>query len=137
MARRKPAQLFLRGPLPETWLTSQIEGEPGAARAFAPRVDAAHQELMAQTRVRWQLYVDRVTGAMALIEGGGLPWIPGNGVGNSLTGYDLGLDEAMPAPQDIPVAILEKIARRFMSDHPSLFAVDSSSLVRRFLQLRR
>lgn len=57
----------------------------------------------------WNVWIDRRSGAVALVEGQGLPWIPASGVTTT--------------------ADLEAKARALMADHPNLFQVPASQLV--------
>jgi fibronectin type 3 domain-containing protein len=72
----------------------------------------------------WRFYIDRRSGGAALVEGQGLPWLPG--AGNSLdpaTVHGSGLGGAFTL-QD-----LEQKARAFISRYPGLFRVPASQLV--------
>ncbi len=69
----------------------------------------------------WVLLVDRSTGRPLLLEGQGIPWIPG---ANALSYEDLGLR----APE-VPLDWMEGKVLSFINTHPGLFGVDASDLV--------
>lgn len=87
-----------------------------------------------------KLYIDPRTGGPLAVDPDGLPWIPGTGVNNRLTRADmapfqsgLGVADFAADPPDgdgVNQAVLERIARKFMADHPAWFPVPASQLVR-------
>ncbi|HEX2251780.1 MAG TPA: Ig-like domain-containing protein [Thermoanaerobaculia bacterium] len=65
----------------------------------------------------WSFFVDRRSGGMALVEGQGIPWVPG--AGNALDAESFGAVDA---------ARLESLARGLMATYPSFFAVPAEQL---------
>lgn len=107
--------------------TSPLE-EPSLTRALASlEVLAFYDAFLQEHGTSWYLVLDRATGFPAALDGGGIPWIPGSGVGNSVTGRDLGLAPYIDG-RDVPVASVESIARDFMKMYPGLFGVREQDL---------
>jgi hypothetical protein len=73
----------------------------------------------------WVGYVDQRTGRLDYAEGGGIPWVPGRG--NSLTAGDVAGHLKGKAKPDL--AVLESIARDFLSGVAPMMGVDPKSLV--------
>ena len=72
----------------------------------------------------WSFYVDRRSGGMALVEGQGLPWIPGAGNGlDARAVHGSGPQGAFTARD------LEPRARLLMATYPNLFKVPNSQLL--------
>jgi trimeric autotransporter adhesin len=114
---------------PELWTTT--EGQPldqirseRAALAIQPVLEG-YDALLTETGGSWSLLFDRVSGAPILIEGSGIPFIPGSA--NRLTGKDLGLRERVEG-KDIPLGIVVRKAIKFIKAHPGLFTVDIKDL---------
>ncbi len=70
----------------------------------------------------WNASIDARNGRVESAEGTGVPWIPG--AGNRLRNEDLGLD----GKGEIDLALLEKLARKFLAEHAALFGVDGKEL---------
>ncbi len=103
----EPLQALVRAPAgfvatPAPRPLAAVETELSAATRAA--VDAFH----AAAGPEWSFYVDRRSGAMALVEGSGLPWITSG---------------------TASLAQLEAKARQLMAAHPQLFGVAGSQLV--------
>ncbi|MFN7972184.1 MAG: Ig domain-containing protein [Acidobacteriota bacterium] len=83
-------------------------------------IPSAATEAFRQFRARnggtWLMFVDRVTGSPAMIEGSGIPWIAGGG--NRLEGSSMPSRDAMVAK-----------ARAFMAANPGLLAARPEDLV--------
>ena len=81
--------------------------------------------------------IDLRTGGPLSVQPDGFPWIPGTGVNNKLTRddmaryhTDLAADPGDPPNADgVNQAVLERIAREFMSAHPGWFPVPQEQLV--------
>jgi hypothetical protein len=130
------------------WLRSQSRSLDGLVRsdprlfsndAMEPVAEAA-SELDAKT-VRawdlfqiaatgeWQAYSNRSTGRVEMVEGAGIPWIPGTG--NQLLRSDLAGLWALPPAEvsEIRLSTLERIARAFLPRVQVLLGVDPATLV--------
>jgi hypothetical protein len=93
--------------------------------AKGERLLAAFEAFEASAPGPWRIVWDRATGYAALLEGRGIPWIPGSA--NSLTPADLGLSEGAT----VPLELLEAKARAFLAANPDLLGVPADSLVLR------
>ncbi|HEY0781749.1 MAG TPA: hypothetical protein VGE98_04780, partial [Thermoanaerobaculia bacterium] len=74
---------------------------------------------------QWQALVDKRHGQVSLMEGSGIPWIPGKG--NNLTQSDLAAKTNGKGV--VSLASLEQIARTFLPQVQGLLGVDPKSLV--------
>ena len=93
-----------------------------AAKETSAPLAAAVDGLARRADGPWIALVDRATGRPVLLEGKGIPWIPGTA--NDLRPSDLGLKGA-----EIPLSAAEGLARAFLDEHPGLFGVDGRNLV--------
>jgi hypothetical protein len=77
----------------------------------------------------WQAYLNRSNGRVEMIEGAGIPWLPG--AGNPLVRADLaGLwDVPLAEDEEIRLSTLERIARAFLPRVQALLGVDPAALV--------
>lgn len=91
---------------------SRLEGAPRSAMA------AFFQQHSSQWEVRWDLRSDRPH----LVQGAGIPLIPGRG--NVLLPETVGL----PRRRELEVIDLEPLLRRFMDRFPEMFRVSGSEL---------
>jgi hypothetical protein len=73
---------------------------------------------------QWQLQIDRRTGRPALIEGSGLPWIPGEG--NRLSKSDL--REVLAPGAEVKRGTLVRLAKDFIRQYKELFGVEVADL---------
>jgi fibronectin type 3 domain-containing protein len=73
----------------------------------------------------WRLILDQMSGRVSMIEGQGIPWIPGKG--NNLSGRDLGLDAGVQG-KDVPEDVVAARALELVQQFPDLFGVPSSDL---------
>jgi hypothetical protein len=89
------------------------------------RVVSAFDRFTSLEAGEWRAVFDEYTGKFAFIEGSGIPWIPGTA--NDLTAADLGLPAEARLNQ-VPVEIVEALARGFMDDHPELLDVNPEDL---------
>ncbi len=112
---------------PETWLTSH--GQPLAqVRTLAPSVMAGDfDRFNAASGGNWSMTYDPITGKAQTLEGG-TPWIPGTGMGNTLTAADLGVSEYAAATNRVPVSVVSAKAMEFLKTYPGLFGVDPNDL---------
>ncbi|MEM7245737.1 MAG: hypothetical protein AAF533_10360 [Acidobacteriota bacterium] len=99
--------------LPFLW---QVQ-EPTDLAAARAELDEGWQRFLAEEGGRWWLRTDARTGRPSLIQGSGLPWIPGKG--NDLTWEALG-HQGTP-DRDVIRALLETKARELLASHPDLF----------------
>ncbi len=84
------------------------------------------------------VYLDQRTGGPAGVQPDGFPWIPGTGMNNRLTRADMAKYEAtlkasdrvrdVPDANGVNQAVLERIARDFMTAHPAWFPVPQNQL---------
>ncbi len=72
----------------------------------------------------WRFFVDRRSGGMALVEGPGLPWIPGRG-----NGLDPKANRGSGPGDVFTAGDLELKARALMAQYPNLFNVPDPQLV--------
>jgi fibronectin type 3 domain-containing protein len=120
--------------MPETWTTVQGVGfdelsavlTPAQLEKAAPVIQA-FQSFRTATGTRWNGYLDRVTGRPSLIEGG-VPWIPGTGMGNRLHGSDIGVTDEVARANAVPVEIVAEKALALLRAYPDLFGVDPADL---------
>lgn len=104
---------FVATPSPDEW--TEVQGQlPSATLADIASFQGSHGP-------NWRFYVDRRSGAMSLVEGSGIPWVPG--VGNSLqtTGSGIG--------GKFTVEDLSSKALSMVATYPNLFQVPVQQLV--------
>jgi fibronectin type 3 domain-containing protein len=119
---------------PETRTMSQVVDfrllgsalTPAQLKSILPTLEA-FDAFEAASGTRWIANFDRVTGKPSLIEGG-LPWIPGSGMGNQIRAEEIGATEAEAAGNSVPVEIVADKARRLLETYPALFGVDTADL---------
>jgi trimeric autotransporter adhesin len=112
----------------QSWLTLQADDVKTLGEQAAPLVRQDLASLEAASGNRWVLMLDRITGKPSLVEGG-IPWVPGDGLGNALRAQDLGVSEEQAAANQIPVQVVASKALEFMKTYPNILAVDPSELV--------
>ncbi len=105
----------------------QLLDEARAVAGSLPAAEAYDKFLYDNGGGQWTLLFDRVTGEPALIEGEGIPWIPGTGWRNSVTGRDLGLPAGIRG-RDVPLAVVATKAREFIKANPGLFGTKVDEL---------
>lgn len=113
---------------PETRLTAINEKLiPGAgfkaSVASSPQLSALASFLDGQG-AGWHAVIDRVTGMPALLEGSGIPWIPGTA--NTLTRARAGLSKE--AAGGVPVSAVARKAMDFIRNHPDMLGVRPEDL---------
>lgn len=106
---------FVATPVPQELSRIQSELSPALLGDIASFKSAAGES--------WKVYIDRRTGAAALVEGQGLPWLPG--AGNSLDPAAHGSGEGGA----FTLQDLEVKARALMVQYPSLFQAPAAQLV--------
>ena len=74
---------------------------------------------------KWDIAMDHRGGRPDLIQGQGIPWLPGNG--NSLTAKDMEAIGLKPTDA-IDAHVFGMLAEAFMDDNPGLFRLDKSQL---------
>jgi hypothetical protein len=79
---------------------------------------------LTENGTKWRCEMDRRTGVPAVIEGQGIPWIPGRG--NSLHSVDLRAE--MGANGRVNKHVVVRLAKDFMRRYPELFGVDVADL---------
>jgi hypothetical protein len=112
---------------PELWVTAQHENGDQVMDLMPAGMRDAWTSFLAQNGSQWRMIFDRVTGRPALIEGQGIPWIPG--AANNLTGADLGLDDPDVEGKDVPVDVAARLALEFLGRYPALLIVRPADLV--------
>jgi hypothetical protein len=77
----------------------------------------------------WQAYYNRSSGRVEMVEGAGIPWIPG--AGNPLVRADLSSlwDVPLAEGAEIRLPTLERIARAFLPRVQALLGIDPATLV--------
>ena len=106
----------------------QVEPDQGMVRSIAsPATIEAFDRLLTVERTEWQMDYDRATGLPNYMGGKGIPWIPGSGQDNTVTGVDLGLPAEF-AGKDVPLNLVEAKARAFMESYKELFGASGSDL---------
>lgn len=111
------------------WVAAQPVEDAGLTRGLAPaELLAFYDAFLEEHGTSWYLVLDRTTGFPSALDGGGIPWIPGTGVGNDVSGSSLGLDPYIEG-KDVPVPSVEAIAREFMKRFSGLFGVGEHDLV--------
>jgi len=103
-------------------LTPLERSESAVLAGLESRWETVHQKIP----VRWQVWVDERTGAIAYAEGGRIPWIPG--AGNSLTTGSIA-PFLRPGSRTVDMAAMEAIARNHLRHVSGLLGVDGTSLV--------
>jgi trimeric autotransporter adhesin len=102
----------------------------GAAGVEAKSAGAWDLFQIAETG-EWQAYYNRSNGRVEMVEGAGIPWLPGTG--NQLVREDLSGLWALSLPEteteEIRLATLERIARAFLPRVQTLLGVDPANLV--------
>lgn len=112
---------------PELWLTSQGESASRVRQDMPASLVSAFDRFQAASPIPWTMNFDRVTGKPISIEGG-LPWIPGPGMNNTLKAADLGVTEEQAAGNAIPVAAVHTKAMELLKTYPDLFGVNPEDL---------
>ncbi|MGE0639300.1 MAG: hypothetical protein AB7G12_05840 [Thermoanaerobaculia bacterium] len=103
---------------------ARIEPLVQVESAIAPAVAAEWSSFVAEVAGEWSAGVDPRTGTIGLVEGSGLPWIPG--FGNRLS---LGSVSApLSATGEVGLETMESLARRFLAQHGALLGVDPAEL---------
>ncbi len=112
---------------PELRTVAQHE-ELSQVRSLAPppTLSAFDAFLAKEGGGQWLMIFDRVTGRPALMEGLGVPWIPGTA--NALTGYDIGLDALAVPNEQVPLKVVAGKALDLIRAYPDLFGVDPRDL---------
>ena len=90
--------------------------------------NAAVYELFRNENGAWRFLVDTRGSVPGFMDGMGIPWIPGTGVGNDLTMVDLAPYTAGPVTE-VTADILEARAREFLQRWRSLYGIDPVDLV--------
>jgi hypothetical protein len=113
---------------PRLWVPAQIAPiEAFRAEGVSPELAAraaAWDRFITAHGTQWSMMVDRVSGMPALIEGGAIPWVPGNA--NSLT-YDQ-IGSFLGQSGRINEAVLDRIARAFLASNLDLLPIASEDL---------
>ncbi|MBN2383585.1 hypothetical protein JXQ70_11955 [bacterium] len=81
-----------------------------------------------QDHGQWRFYVDTRSGWLGFMDGQGVPFIPGDGLGNDLTMSDLAPFSPGPVTE-VTSSILEAKARFFIETWQNLFKIDTDDLV--------
>jgi hypothetical protein len=106
-----------------------LAGGGESSKALAPEAARAWDLFQLAATGEWQAYLNRSNGRVEMVEGAGIPWLPGTG--NQLGREDLsslwGL--TLPEKAEIRLATLERIARAFLPRVQTLLGVDPASLV--------
>jgi PKD repeat protein len=110
---------------PDLRLAPQYDSLESLRAGLPPESLAGLDAFLGQEGKGWTVVADRLTGKPALLEGAGIPWIPGTA--NSLSGKDLGLPEGLRGA-DVPMEVLGAKALAFLAANPTLFGVDVSDL---------
>ena len=87
---------------------------------------ADHDAFLSASGGRWVVLYDRLTGGANLVEGSGIPWIPG--AGNTLKNADLGLSAGTSASR-VPASVVAAKAQALLSAYPALFGGETKGLV--------
>jgi hypothetical protein len=83
-------------------------------------LQSAWEEFQAAEGPGWEVYLDGRSGAPMLVQGPGIPWIPGSG-------NTLAAGSKTPAPL-VTIDTLEPSLRRFIADHSALLLADDAEL---------
>jgi hypothetical protein len=103
------------------------EMRPAAAHTpGAERAQAACREFLSGEGRGWRMVYDEAAGAPALLEGGGIPWLPGTASGLALPG---GTEASGPAGDAWRLRELVDQAKAFLDRTPGLFGVRPEELV--------
>lgn len=114
---------------PEIHTTSQPQPlNEVRAEASSALTGGFDQFVADQGGAKWNLLLDRMTGRPALLEGAGIPWIPGTA--NAVRAEDLGLSSRVEG-KDVPVDRVARKALRLIRAYPDLLGVQASDLVLR------
>lgn len=113
---------------PETRLAARHETcrEVRAEGSDALPLVEACRAFSAERNGSWTFVLDRMSGALAMAEGRGIPWIPGRA--NALSSEALGLQPGLRG-QDVPVGAVAEEALDFIRSHPGLLAARPEELV--------
>ncbi|HEX4960709.1 MAG TPA: hypothetical protein VF173_07705 [Thermoanaerobaculia bacterium] len=111
--------------LPSDAVEPLEHGAPG----LAPKVSRAWDLFQIGETGEWQAYYNRSNGRVEMVEGAGIPWLPGTG--NQLTRSDLSRLWAVSLADTakIRLSTLERIARAFLPRVQALLGVDPATLV--------
>jgi trimeric autotransporter adhesin len=110
---------------PELRLAAQHQDLNEARAETSAPVLGAFDTFLRNEGMTWRAVFDRVTGRPALIEGQGIPWIPGKG--NHLKLSDLGLSKRERGGS-VPLRVVEARAADFLERYPDLLGVDPHDL---------
>ncbi|HQO20951.1 MAG TPA: hypothetical protein PLA03_11400, partial [Acidobacteriota bacterium] len=111
-----------------TWKTSHGKSLESVLNIVPSSILMDFERFNAASGGWWTMTFDTVTGKPQKYEGG-VPWIPGTGLGNSLTAADLGVTNLQASTNSIPVDIVSQKAMKFMEEYPELLGVDPGDLV--------
>jgi len=102
-----------------------IEPLEDAQATLTPEVSNGWASFRMSAGGEWKALIDKRTGRIEIVEGSGLPWVPGRG--NSLTGN--GLASRPGEAGTVDLARIESLARGFLPQVESLLGVKGSDLV--------
>ena len=112
----------------ETWVGS----DPVEIEQIVADVPAAVSAAVGQFRTveggQWRVLHDRVTGLPSLVEGSGIPWIPGAGNTLRLVDQNGGLVATGEAALLVPREVMVEKALSMIRAYPDMFGVEPSDL---------